>query len=294
MNWLRKGPELKLSGLRIPTFLSDLYWDLRDRHLLALIALAVIAIAATPILLGGGSKHPRSGAEATLVSPLPSRAPTGGAKLAVVQAEPGLREPNKRLGSLPAKDPFQQQYTAPVINGSSSQSSTATTTTGGGSRKATTTTTGAGSPGGGAPSASTQPAPVAPPSQSSPSHLTFFTFAVDLKISLVRGGETSGAKSKNSDRPTIRHGIKPATPLPGKKAPMITYMGAIDNAKTALFMVSNEVTSVFGEGKCLSGTSTCQLLGVEAGFPEVFAYGFNHNRLKIEVLKIRPVVTGHS
>jgi len=59
-------------------------------------------------------------------------------------------------------------------------------------------------------------------------------------------------------------------------------------------MVSNNVTSVEGEGKCLSGTDTCQLLEVEFGFPEIFVYGANDVRYKINVLKIEPVVVGHS
>ena len=59
-------------------------------------------------------------------------------------------------------------------------------------------------------------------------------------------------------------------------------------------MVSNNVTTVEGEGKCLSGTDTCQLLEVEPGFPEIFVYGANDVRYKINVLKIEPVVVGHS
>ena len=71
-------------------------------------------------------------------------------------------------------------------------------------------------------------------------------------------------------------------------------MGAKAKEGKALLMVSNNVKSVFGDGKCLSGTDTCQLIEVEPGFPETFVYGPNDVRYRINVLKIEPVVTGHS
>ena len=39
----------------MPPFLVDLYYDLRDRRLLPLLALVLVAIVAVPFLLGGGS-----------------------------------------------------------------------------------------------------------------------------------------------------------------------------------------------------------------------------------------------
>jgi hypothetical protein len=61
----------------------------------------------------------------------------------------------------------------------------------------------------------------------------------------------------------------------------------------ALLMVSNDVKTVFGDGKCVTGDDVCQLLEVEPGFPQTFVYGFNETRYTINVLKIEPVVTGH-
>jgi len=58
MKRLKKGPELKLSELKVPPFLTDLYYDLRDRRLLPLVALVVVAIFAVPFLLGGESTKP--------------------------------------------------------------------------------------------------------------------------------------------------------------------------------------------------------------------------------------------
>ena len=51
MNWLKKGPELKLSELKVPGFLYDLCYDLKERHLLPLVALLIVAIIARADLL---------------------------------------------------------------------------------------------------------------------------------------------------------------------------------------------------------------------------------------------------
>jgi hypothetical protein len=59
----RIGPELKMpklkgSEMKVPPFLSDLYYDLRDRRLLPLLALILVAIVATPFLLKEDSPEP--------------------------------------------------------------------------------------------------------------------------------------------------------------------------------------------------------------------------------------------
>ena len=55
MKRLKAGPELKMPDLKMPQFLVDLYWDLRDRRLLPLVGLVLVAIVAVPFLLGGSN-----------------------------------------------------------------------------------------------------------------------------------------------------------------------------------------------------------------------------------------------
>lgn len=288
-----KGISPKLGNAELPPFLTDLFYDLRERRLLPLVALILVAIVAAPFLLGGGSEEEPASPQAGISVADPA---AEASVLNVVEAHPGLRDYRKRLARRRAVDPFKQRYTAPVLKDAqlNESSSTSSTTT-------TTTTSGSGSsPSGSEIEASPTPAPSSPSEGDgggqAPSHLTYFTFAIDLKMKLVRGDDASAKKGgfDQEGEATIRHGVKPATPLPGEKAPTITYMGAIENATTALFLVSDDVSSLFGDGKCLSGTDSCQLVGVEVGVPETFVYGYNQNRLKINVLKIEPVVTGHS
>ncbi|HEU4599490.1 MAG TPA: hypothetical protein VFS26_07075, partial [Solirubrobacterales bacterium] len=96
----RIGPELKMPKLKggemkVPPFLSDLYFDLRDRRLLPLVVLMLVAIVAAPILLAGGSDElePAPPGPAAVDS-----TPTSQKTLTVVKAAPGLRNYKKRLG----------------------------------------------------------------------------------------------------------------------------------------------------------------------------------------------------
>jgi hypothetical protein len=290
-----KGPELKLSDLKVPAVLRDLYRDLVDRRLLPLVGLVLVAIVATPFLLGGGGKP---------AVPAPGPVAGGSAEeagLTVLPAEPGLREPSKRLAGLPSKDPFRQHYTAPVFNkgaaptseSSTSSSSTSTSTS------STESVPEAGSGGGGA----ATPAPAAtPPPESSggaghggsgsgsgslqPGEIQLYSFAIDVKVAHT---QVTKAGDRKMGAPETRSEVKPATPLPGKKAPVLTYLGVDTGGKKALMLVSPEATSLFGDNKCLSGLSTCQLLALEQGMPEVVAFGDNGARYKFELLKIEPV-----
>jgi hypothetical protein len=312
MNFLKRGPELKMpelklsslkaSKIKVPPALSDIYWDLRDRHLLPLVALVIVAIVAVPFLLSGGSDE----------SPAPNASETGAASisttgrevanLTVVKATPGLRDYRKRLAHHTEKDPFKQKYTAPVLAG--------TQLGGGGGASAssttvTTTTTEGGSPEGGGASpepstpAETHPAPPSssPPGDSSPSgELTFYAWAIKARI--VKSGGNN-AIPKNKDEPVVKKQVLPQTALPGDKAPVATYMGPSKHSKKGetpkvLLLVSSKVKSVFGEMKCVSGDDACQLIEVEPGFPVTFVYGENEVHYTINVLKVEPVVIGHS
>jgi hypothetical protein len=292
MKKLKKGPELKLSELKVPAPIADLYYDLRDRRLLPLVVLAIVAIVAVPFLLGGGAEKPppRPPASGSL-----GAAEAGSSTLTVVKAQPGLRSYRRRLRARTATDPFLQRYTAPDLTGtklgggeeseasggSGSTTETTTTTTKNSSGTTIETTTETGGKTGGAPSAGGEggKAPA----------LTVFLFAADIQYSHT---EEKADGSTEMSAPTKREKVRPYTPLPGEKVPVVTYLGVGAGAKTALLMISRDVTAVFGDGKCVSGTDTCELLEVETGLPETFEYGPSHARYKINVLRIVPVATG--
>ena len=277
-----------MPDLKVPDFLKDLYWDLRDRHLLPLVALGLVAIVAVPFLLGSGSEEPPPALGGAVAS-APEDRGASASSLTVVESKPGLRDYRKRLKARSATDPFEQRYTSPQLQGTKlgggekgeTSSSTVTSTTkttktvkdADGTTTTVTTDTTEESSGG----AGTDP------------ELTLYSFAIDVKI--VRT-ETKADGSKDTSEPTVRHRVIAPAPLPGEKAQVVTYMGISPKTRQPLLLISDDVTAVFGEGHCLSGSSTCQLLEVETGLPITFVYGENSVRYKINVLKVEPVTAG--
>lgn len=279
-----KGPELKLPELKVPPFLSDLYWDLRDRRLLPLVALVVVGIAAVPFLLGGKSDQGSSAGTQTMLPPIASAAGSGGSTLVTVEAKPGLRNYHKRLGHRNPTDPFQQRYTAPQTAGAQlGGASTSSTTT---STSTSTTTSTAKTTDGTTTEETTESSGGAGPP---PPSLKEYTIAIDVKITQT----STKANGKKESESTVHHRVIPPAALPSEKAQAVVYMGISPKTKQPLLLISDGVTSIFGDGKCLSGAEACQLLEVEPGFPETFVFGPHSTRYKITVLNPRPVVVGN-
>lgn len=306
-----KGPELKLPEPKAPDFLADLYYDLRDRRLLPLFALVLVAIVATPFLLGQKSETTLPPSAVSAIAALKeTSAPTSA--LTVVEAKPGLREYKKRLRGRTPTDPFRAQGGGSSSKGeggasaTSSMSSTTSTST----TTSTSPTTGSGA--GTTESSSPTGAGHASPSPSPPSsggggehssggaqpgggtggkpHAILYTFAIDLQIVHTTGSKAEG--DKKTSEPEVRKRLLPTTVLPGQKKQVVTYMGLSPKTRKPLFLVSTDVKGVFGEGKCVAGTGSCQLIELEPGFPETFEYGEGGERYKLKVTKVELVLKG--
>jgi hypothetical protein len=305
-----RGPDLKMPSLQTPAFLTDLYYDLRDLRLLPVVALVVVAIAAVPFLLGGDEETyvPPAGSGLAALGPSTERT----SKLTVVEATPGLRDYRKRLKDRTPTDPFKQQYTglpeAAQVKSSDTESeafgsgSSAVTVTEGGTTEASSGATSGSSGSGKSPGASGGASDGGSPSGGGDSnagkpHLVIFDYAIDARISYLPPDDPGGAQQRE---PFVEHRVLPQTPLPGEKAPVVTYMGPArkegDRATgKVLLVVSSDVTAISGEHRCVSqGSGVCQLLEVKPGFPLTFTYGANGARYTIKVLSIELVVTGHT
>jgi len=288
-----KKPELKKPELKMPGFVTDLYWDLRDRRLLPLVALVLIAIVATPILLGQGSEEtpsPDPGAVAAL-----REEGAHASQLTVVEANPGLRDYRKRLRGRTPTDPFRQPPVKQSLKGAqlgggegegeggSSSTSTSTST----SKSTSTTTTeketaGSGATGEGSPGRSG--------GSGGSGEVVEYTIAVDVQITTTRT-LPSGKKEKNG--PQLRKRVIPPAPLPSADVPAVVFMGLSPKTGQPSFLVSDAVTAIFGEGRCLLGTETCQLLEVDPGMPETFVFGPESTRYKLVALNPRRVPISH-
>ena len=275
----RLGPELKKPDLKVPAVLRDLYNDLRDRRLLPLLALIVVAIVAVPFLLSE-SPEEEPAASPPALGLTPGEAAQA-SKLTVVPATPGLRDYRRRLRARTATDPFTQRYTEPVLKGADLQSESETS---GGEKKSKSKT---GSSGGivvdetaGGGQGDDQGGD--DPDQQLPADTRLYVFAIDVQISHT---ETLPDGTVRMGEPERREGVKPLTPLPNAATPVVTYLGADLEKGKLLLMVSKDVTASFGDGECVSGTDSCELLAVEPGFPQTFEYGPQGVRYKINVIK---------
>jgi hypothetical protein len=275
MNFLKKGPELKMPGLKTPDFLLDIYYDLRERHLLPLVAILLVALVALPFALGGGSSGPESEeSEVAIATPstvLPS------SKLVVAKAAPGLRDYRRRLENEHPTDPFVQRYSSSDEGGGVGESSSGGEEGSPGTVESTET--------------NTETTEITTPSEEGngeppeEGRLRYYSFAIDVRVVPVSANE------EKQPEPTVRRNLPELTMLPSRDVPALTFMSVTKDQKHALMLVSDKVTGLFGDGICVVGSEACQLIALEPGIPETVVYGADGRTYRIELLKLRLLKT---
>lgn len=285
------------SALKAPDFLTDLYYDLRDRRLLLPLGLVLVAIAAVPFLLGSKPEPvpaPPAGGIAAAVG-----AGEGGSKLTVVEAQPGLREYSKRLKHRTASDPFKQHYTGlpPAAQveatqrggGGSEGSGEAVTVTE--STTTEVTETGSSESGSGSGGGSHGDGAVKAPPKPSSGALRIIEYVFDMQISHT---ETSADGSQKMSDPEVRRHVKTLAQLPGKKLTVATAGGINFHTGKVYFLVADGVRSLDGDFRCVTRApgELCELLEIEPGFPLELTYGPNKVLYRIKVTGIKAVWAG--
>lgn len=266
--------------MKPPRFLNDLYRDLRDRRLLPLVGVLLVAIPALPLLLGsrtGESSAPPAIDAALSEKEIPTMP-------AVLASDPGLRDYHERLEALRSKNPFAQQFSEPSaeaaqaaavsevqgLGGPGAASSVPSAATGGGggftSGPSTPTTTDTSTATTSETAASTSSTQSTSPADtgsgqgsSSGSGSQWFTYRIDV----VTGpsGDTE-----------LRKNVKRMTALPSQSNPVALFMGASEGGKRATFLVSTDVVRTHGDGNCVPSPSDCQLLTLRPGEERKFEY----------------------
>jgi hypothetical protein len=294
-----KGPSLKrpkaLAGspsIKLPRLVTDLFADLRDRHLLPLVALLLIAIVAAPILLGNSSEK-KQPAVAVIGS---SGGETSGAAFTVVPAARQLRSPGKRLAHRHALDPFRIDTKAAEPESSEATGESEAGGTGsteppasGGDNEIAITESSSGGSSGAPPveSASVESSPSAGGESTSSSTTANVTvqnevvgYTVDMKTGVV-----PGELSEKSE-------VEPMTKLPSAKNPVVLFVGLSQGNKRALFLMTSKVTAYNGAVHCAVDKNACQMVELKPGHAAVFSYGLGEaeSRFKIVLKKIEPVV----
>ncbi len=260
---LKKGPEIKLPNLKVPDFLLDIYYDLKERHLLPLVAILLVALVALPIVL---SKSSSSEAEETGGAIATPSAVTPTSSLVVAKAAPGLREYRRRLDGT-AKNPFKNPNPEGAGEGSAEGSTSAEEVTISGGPEETPT--------GGEPSLPPE-GNGEPPSGGS---LKYYSWTIDVRVTPVSSGKDKPAAS-------VRHNLPELTMLPSRSVPALTFVGVTKDEKNAVMLVSDKVTGLFGDATCTVGSEACQLIVLQPEVPETVVYGADSRTYRIELLKV--------
>lgn len=265
---------MRLPELKIPKSLVDLGRDLRERRLLPLIVLLVIAIVAVPIALSKSTPSPQGDEEGVGGVALAAQASQ---HLTAVPEAPGLRDYHRRLKGLQATNPFK----APATESPAPEQATSSESVGGEASA---------SAGASTPESSVTPAAngAVTSGETTTAHFEarYYTHAIDVRV--VNSG--AGASSSQS-KPVVHRNLPTLSELPGRKAPAVVFMGA--DGKRALMMISAGVQPVAGgDGHCtLLSAGVCQLMLLKPGQMEAFAYADSGHTVRIKLLKISLVVT---
>ena len=299
----RLGPELKLpklgsSSFKAPPVVADVYHDLRDRRLLPLVALVVVAILAVPFLL---AESQEAASDPGLGSVESSGGQAGGdTDLTVVRSTPGIRDYRKRLKGRTPTDPFVQKYTGvpatsqlksvgsegkATDSGSSAGSAEAPAESGGGSSVAGPPPSVDASPGGdgGSPSGpggsgTGSGGGSSPEGDDDLDEDRLFAYRPDVRFGVAGSGKLR-----------VHEDLPLASLLP-KENPVVIFIGATEEGSRTVFDVSSEVALVRGKGKCVGGRQSCELLFMGAGdavtLQPVSGAGF---RLAVDSIDLVPV-----
>jgi hypothetical protein len=302
MNWLKKGPDLKLSDLHVPDFVYDVYYDLKERHLLPLALVLLVALIAVPIYVKSTAT---SGEEPEVLAPpvATGSSAAGDEALTVAKSQPGLRDPQSRLKHARALDPFAERSGAAATGSSTGEETSAETS----SAPTASVPTEATIVGGESTPLPTESAPAetyVPPvfpggasetggGESAPgrTRTRYASEAIDVRIVAVPTSSDGKTGKRAKHKAQVRRNLPELTMLPARKTPAVTFMGTTPDGKKALLVVSSDVQSIFGEARCLVGSESCQLLALEKGMPETFVYGPQERTYRIELLKIRRTLT---
>jgi hypothetical protein len=269
-----------MSNVRAPQFLVDIVSDLRDRRLLLPAGVLLLAVLAVPFLLSSSTEPP----PAPPVSEAAALAGSEEVQPAVLAETVTVRDYRKRLDELKSSNPFDSGFQAPPGAAAAAAglddlvpAGGSPPTTGGGASpistdsnvapdtgsSSTSTSTSSGSSGGGG-------------GGSSRPEIRYFAYEIDVKVG------QSGDLSKRS-------GVEDLTVLPNNSNPVVMFLGASQDGKKAVFLVSEDVGSTSGDGACVPSGSNCDFLTMREGDARTFDYIPNGETYKLVLKKIKAV-----
>lgn len=253
--------------MKAPKLIQDLGRDLRDKRLLPVVGLLVVAIIAVPFLLGGGSDPipPATGVSSADVNQ--GSAADAQAEPVVLAEVPGIREYKKRLANFQKRNPFKQQFTDSGGSAESSLNDTSSSDSlsGGGSSSSTDSSSSASNSNSGGSSSGGGEVPEP--------ELILYSWEIDAKVTVE--GKTEKVE-----------GVKQLDFIPGRKTPVLQFIQGNFGESSAAFVVSPKVTDSRGKGECSPNNRNCEFLFLKDGKAHSFDYEPNGLTYKIELTKV--------
>lgn len=266
-----------------PQILTDVYRDLRDRHLLIPALALIIALVAVPILL----RNPAAEA------PPPTAAvPTSGAATAVTSAvlvddSVDVRNYRKRLAALKEKNPFESNFSLPSTGSGDASSGAPTADTGGATASTDIPATSTGA----TDTASTGTVPADTPgtdtgstadtgsgSTGSDTGSTTEPAQPEIRFFAGRVDVTIGPLGKGRDYDDVKY----LNFLPDDDEPLVAFIGLAGTGDSAVFAISSDVEMGEGDGSCApKKPDPCQFLTLKPGEQRYMKYGGKTYRLKL-------------
>ena len=262
----------------MPKPLQNLVHDLRERRMLPLVILLLVAIVAVPFLLGQDAEEVPSPAGSVSSS---DAAEIEGAEIAdpVVLAEvPGIRNFRKRLSDFQKQNPFKQQFTGvptSVDDAQAGEVANAEAAAEDAAAAAADAATAAGDAASGGDGSATGGDTGTGGSGSSGVR----KFAIEWKID-VKAGPVGDAKRKD--------GLKELSFVPDDRHPVLQFIqGASEDS--AVFVVSRSVGDTYGDGRCAPQKNNCQFLLLEVGQARTFEYEPDGQRYKVKLTGVEKI-----
>ena len=227
---------------------QNLVSELREKRLWPVAAALIVALIAVPLILNSSSKP-------AAVAQVPAIPSTGVPVPALPAVNVTTTPSNARLTGA-ERNPFTQQVKASSGTGSTAgSSSSAAKSSGGGSSSGNGSSSGSGS----STSSSKTSTSTTTTSTVTPVTQTTKYFYFDVNVVFDHVGSV----------PRTIHNLARLSPLPNATDPLVVFLGIENDAKTAVFLLSQTVDPT-GQGKCLPSRADCQLLYMKAGQAELF------------------------
>lgn len=206
MNMLKKGPEVKVPELKVPEPILNVFYDLRERHLLPLVAVLLVAIVAVPIALSQSSSGSGNAPSSAVAALGVANATTNRSTAVVVsKSAPGLHSYHQRLGYLKPINPFRRPF-------AHSESTSVTESSAGGTASTSSAS--------GTPSETTSPGSTSssPQTATTITHtLTWYSYAIDVRM--VTGVTNHKKGSSNEARSSKGTPVTKSAPVVRRDLP---------------------------------------------------------------------------